>query len=342
MFDKKLFLHHTKNTTSHNKMTRAGVKAPFSVNEQAIPMNVSTNVTRAVATAYPETTRRASGSNSTLVDRVQVANQQERDAAAPEVKEKLQTDALKRVTSSPEYASASEEERTKMLERGLQSIGDDPVATSNQFTSPAERDAAYSTSQDTRSQNIDQDIQSQMAGLSDEERMLPPSELRRRGLIGSRYTGTAVSQGRPANPADPFGAQVSGPEDRPADPINNATRRESGPSAPGTQELFAAQDDLSQLRQDIRTRRTQRQRESDALMRVATADTDLLGRSVKRDDEGNPIKMTQDQVYDTVYQQGRGDHVGTGVRSDALNKYYQQRYVGRYNADGTRKGFSAQ
>lgn len=34
MFDRNIFLQHTTNTTNHNKMTRAGVKAPFSVNEQ--------------------------------------------------------------------------------------------------------------------------------------------------------------------------------------------------------------------------------------------------------------------------------------------------------------------
>ena len=34
MFNKNTFLQHTINTTNHNKMTRAGVNAPFSMNEQ--------------------------------------------------------------------------------------------------------------------------------------------------------------------------------------------------------------------------------------------------------------------------------------------------------------------
>jgi len=71
-----------------------------------------------------------------------------------------------------------------------------------------------------------------------------------------------------------------------------------------------------------------------------------LGRAVKRDDEGNIIKMNAGEVQDTIFQQGRGDHVGTGVRSDALNKYGQGRYMDRYNnpnsgynSDGTPRGF---
>lgn len=35
MFNKNTFLHHATNTTNHNKITNAGVKAPFSMNEQA-------------------------------------------------------------------------------------------------------------------------------------------------------------------------------------------------------------------------------------------------------------------------------------------------------------------
>lgn len=31
MFNRNTFLHHTTNTTNHNKMTNAGVKAPFSI-----------------------------------------------------------------------------------------------------------------------------------------------------------------------------------------------------------------------------------------------------------------------------------------------------------------------
>jgi len=35
MFNKNTFLQHTTNTLGHNKMTRAGVKAPFSLREQS-------------------------------------------------------------------------------------------------------------------------------------------------------------------------------------------------------------------------------------------------------------------------------------------------------------------
>lgn len=35
MFNKNIFFSHTTNTTNHNKITNAGVKAPFSMNEQA-------------------------------------------------------------------------------------------------------------------------------------------------------------------------------------------------------------------------------------------------------------------------------------------------------------------
>ena len=278
MFDKKLFIQHNTNTTSHNKMAQAGVNAPFSLNEQSIPMNVSTNVNRSIATAYPETTRRAAGPNSTLVDRVQIANEQERDAAAPKVREKLEIDALKRMVGTPEYAAASDAERSKMLDRALESIGDDPSAIRDQFTTGGERDAAYQFANEVRSQNIQRDVESRRQNLSDEERMLPPDELRRRGLIGSRYTGTAVSQGRPADSSNPFGPRVSTPEDKPT-ANTDATRREPGSTTSSLDDLFAAQDELSALKLRISDDRRRRASESSGIMSAAQRDLNILDRS---------------------------------------------------------------
>ena len=345
MFNKNIFLSHTTNTPGHNKMTKAGVKAPFSLREQAIPMNTAASVNASIASAYPETVRAQGERQSQFVNAVERSNEEDKKKKKGEIEQKSGEDVLRRVTSSQEYADASEEERGKMLDAALQSRGDDPSAFANQYggsDSNAQR-AAYSLAQDTRRQNIDLDVQSQMSQLSDEERMLPPEELRRRGLIGNRYSqptqprqDPTQSQGRPADPNNPFGPRVSTPEDRP-----NPSRVETE-----TQRLFAMQDDLRNLRQGIRDRRNQRQRESNALMRVANADVDRLGRAVKRDDEGNIIQMNAGEVQDTIFQQGRGDHVGTGVRSDALNKYGQGRYMDRYNnpnsgynSDGTPRGF---
>jgi hypothetical protein len=345
MFNKNIFLQHTTNTPGHNKITQAGVKAPFSLREQVIPMNTAASVNASIASAYPETVRAQGTAASNFVDRVQYQNEEDKKKKKSEIEQKSGVDALRRVTSSQEYADASEEERSKMLDAALQSRGDDPAAFANQYGGSDSNSyrAAYSLAQDTRRQNIDRDVQSQYSQLSDEEKMLPPEELRRRGLIGTRYTkptkpryDPTQSEGRPVDPNNPFGPRISTPEDRP-----NPSRVEIE-----TQRLFAMQDDLRNLRQGIRDRRNQRQRESDAIMRVANADVDRLGRAVKRDDEGNIIQMNAGEVQDTIFQQGRGDHVGTGVRSDALNKYLQGRYMDRYNnpnsvynSDGTFKGF---
>jgi len=342
MFNKNIFLQHTTNTPGHNKMTQAGVKAPFSLREQAIPMNTAASVNASIASAYPETVRAQGTTASNFVDRVQYQNEEDIKKKKAEIQQKSNEDALRRVTSSQEYADASEEERGKMLDAALEGRGDDPSAFANQYGESDSNSyrAAYSLAQDTRRQNIDRDVQSQFSKLSDEEKMLSPEELRKRGLIGDRYSqpreDPTQSQGRPADPNNPFGPRVSTPEDRP-----NPSRVETE-----TQRLFAMQDDLRNLRQGIRDRRNQRQRESDALMRVANADVNRLGRAVKRDDEGNIIKMNAGEVQDTIFQQGRGDHVGTGVRSDALNKYGQGRYMDRYNnpnsgynSDGTPRGF---
>jgi hypothetical protein len=40
MFNRNTFFQHTTNTTNHNKMTQAGVKAPFSMNEQLLPEEI--------------------------------------------------------------------------------------------------------------------------------------------------------------------------------------------------------------------------------------------------------------------------------------------------------------
>lgn len=249
---------------------------------------------------------------------------------SPVVKQKLETDALRKVTSSPEYASASPEERSRMLERGLQSIGDNPVGAADQFTSQEDRDAAYSTAQDVRAQNIDRDIQSQMANLSDEERMLPPSELRRRGLIGSRYTGTAVSQGRPASAADPFGPRVSGPEDKP-EIIDTATRIEPGPSAPGTQDLFRAQDELSALKLRISDDRRRRASESSGIMSAAQRDLNILDRSdnVRPTDTYRP---TLRDIGNTIQRAG-GD---TPEQRAKIISDYQRRVSQRPRGFGVR------
>lgn len=101
------------------------------------------------------------------------------NAQKPEAKRKLETDALKKVVRSDEYKNASEEERSKMLETGISSVGDAPSIEGS--------DAEFRVSQDQRAKNIDSQTRKDFESMTPEEKMLTPDEMRKQGLIGSKY-----------------------------------------------------------------------------------------------------------------------------------------------------------
>jgi len=219
----------------------------FIAEVNVIPGNAAT-VVQGIAGRSPNTFKRATGSDLGFV--VNAKKEDKINAQKPEAKRKLETDALKKVVRSDEYKNASEEERSKMLETGISSVGDTPSIEGS--------DAEFRVSQDQRARNIDSQTRKDFESMTPEERMLTPDQMRKRGLIGSKYgQEKSVSTGRPVNPNNPFGPKTSTPDDKnskyqyiPDKP------RQYDDSSRG--QLFAAQDDLSTLKQDIRDRARQR------------------------------------------------------------------------------------
>ena len=142
MFNKDIFETHIQNSNSNNIMS-AGRIAPFSLNEQG-----KTNREK-----YDEYQR-----------------QDRANAAKSEVKIDLQKDALKRVVGSPEYANASQEERQKMMDRGMSSVGDDPNKAASSYDDPDKSAAAFDVAQDARAQNIKRETGEKLAAMTPEQR----------------------------------------------------------------------------------------------------------------------------------------------------------------------------
>ena len=303
------------------------INIPENINEQVIPISAAINVANTVK-----------ASNNQVAADVQAAQEKDKkEAAKPKTKRKLEMNALKNVTSSDAYRDASEKQRGEMLDRALQGIGDDPEAAADQFTSQTDRDAAYDVAQDTRRSNIDQDIRRQFDQLSDEEKMLSPDELRSRGLIGSRYSDDAptLSRGRLTDPNNPFGSRRSSPEDMPSGKVGSPRSTGEAPSKLRS-DLFRAEDDLAQLKRDIRSRR-QARRKDDAIMRIARDDLRILdaNKDIKPGDVKSG-KVSLGQVGDAIRDAGgytRGERRSTlrsagrnsqGFRVAGMTEQYKQ------------------
>ncbi len=216
----------------------------------------------------PRTSEKDRGSDLGFV--VNAKKEDEINAQKPEAKRKLETDALKKVVRSDEYKNASEEERSKMLETGISSVGDAPSIEGS--------DAEFRVSQDQRAKNIDSQTRKDFESMTPEEKMLTPDEMRKQGLIGSKYgQKKSVSTGRPVNPNNPFGPKISTPDDKnskyqyiPNKPRQYANRDRA--------KLFAAQDDLSTLKQGIGDRARQRIQRDSPILNQADRDIASMNR----------------------------------------------------------------
>ena len=160
-----------------------------------IPGN-ATAVVQGIAGRFPNTVKRATGSDLGFV--VNAKKEDKINTQKPEAKRKLETDALKKVVRSDEYRNASEEERSKMLETGISSIGDNPSIEGS--------DAEFRVRQDQRAKNIDRDVKARLAAMTPEEKEV---EFNRAEADSAARSAARYEQGRKAAE----GGQLSGMDD---------------------------------------------------------------------------------------------------------------------------------
>ena len=247
-------------------------------------------------------------------------------------REEMEIEALKKTTRSNSYGNASEEERSKMLETGISSIGNDPSTSSS--------NAEFRVRQNQRAKNIDTQTQNDFNSMTPDQKMLSPDEMRKRGLIASKYGQTkSVSTGRPLNPNNPYGPKISTPDDkdtkyqyRPDKPIQYPNNSRG--------QLFAAQDDLSNLKQGIRDRRAERASRDSSINSQANRDIysaqKFPGTAGDLNRHQRPLRaneksrlMLQDQGVDVNNPMALARE--SGRRQNMLSTFQRQTAIARAN-----------